>query len=384
MAKYHIKKDGTPGVCRAKNGNCPLGGNENHFDSMEAAQDAAQERMEQEFGLVDEPYSSRPIIQGKNVSDYDRALMKDLNTDGVLIEKREKPGYTPEYRVHELIDNQTITFKPYDEKTDSVDDYLTNRKHVQKFKVDVDGASYIMNASQLNNKLSEMKDKKRLEEVTHRAVAQFNRMDYNSKEAQALQKRIRENEIAGDFVANKALEKKATSRKVSDRTMAAESGYAQETLVNDKNEFVRAAVASNGDPALLEKLKNDKEPIVRATVADQGYALEELSTDEDPQVRGAVARQGYASEILKNDSNPRVREQVALSGKELTMLSNDKDPRVRLAVARTVAPGKFGKDYFVNDENKEIRKYLARNGHGLDILKNDSDPEVAKLAREYK
>lgn len=51
MSKYHIKKDGTPGICRAKNGNCPLGGSENHFDSMEDAQVAAQEMMEERFGV---------------------------------------------------------------------------------------------------------------------------------------------------------------------------------------------------------------------------------------------------------------------------------------------------------------------------------------------
>lgn len=39
MAKYHIKKDGTPGICKAKQ-NCPLGGTENHIEanSLEEAQ----------------------------------------------------------------------------------------------------------------------------------------------------------------------------------------------------------------------------------------------------------------------------------------------------------------------------------------------------------
>lgn len=39
--KYHIKKDGTPGVCHAENGKCPLGGDsgtENHFNSEAEAQ----------------------------------------------------------------------------------------------------------------------------------------------------------------------------------------------------------------------------------------------------------------------------------------------------------------------------------------------------------
>ena len=43
MAKFHIKKDGTPGRCTAT-GRCPLGGksgHENHFNTMEEAQAAA-------------------------------------------------------------------------------------------------------------------------------------------------------------------------------------------------------------------------------------------------------------------------------------------------------------------------------------------------------
>lgn len=44
MAKYHISKDGTPGVCHAQNGNCPLGGADQHYPTMEAAQAAADER----------------------------------------------------------------------------------------------------------------------------------------------------------------------------------------------------------------------------------------------------------------------------------------------------------------------------------------------------
>jgi len=41
MAKYHVKKDGTPGVCHAQEGNCPLGDSSQHFSSKEEAQDYA-------------------------------------------------------------------------------------------------------------------------------------------------------------------------------------------------------------------------------------------------------------------------------------------------------------------------------------------------------
>lgn len=40
MARYHITKKGEPGKCTAQPGNCPLGGEGEHYDSPEAARDA--------------------------------------------------------------------------------------------------------------------------------------------------------------------------------------------------------------------------------------------------------------------------------------------------------------------------------------------------------
>lgn len=55
MAKYHIKKDGTPGVCRAKEGNCPLGNESEHFPTRAEAQnyaDKLHERIEERNKLA--------------------------------------------------------------------------------------------------------------------------------------------------------------------------------------------------------------------------------------------------------------------------------------------------------------------------------------------
>ncbi len=46
MAKYHISTDGNPRVCTASDGKCPLGGNEDHFTSKEAARAAFEESVE--------------------------------------------------------------------------------------------------------------------------------------------------------------------------------------------------------------------------------------------------------------------------------------------------------------------------------------------------
>jgi len=54
-------------------------------------------------------------------------------------------------------------------------------------------------------------------------------------------------------------------------------------LVNDKNSYVRAAVARQGYG--LDKLVNDKNSYVRVTLAEQGYGLGKLVNDEDGWVR---------------------------------------------------------------------------------------------------
>lgn len=51
MEKYHIGKNGTPSICQAEKGNCPLGGIENHYSSLEAAQTAADMKNQLKFGI---------------------------------------------------------------------------------------------------------------------------------------------------------------------------------------------------------------------------------------------------------------------------------------------------------------------------------------------
>lgn len=52
MAKFHINKNGVPAPCRAQKGNCPYGGSESHYDTMEEAQSAIDKKSEMEYGLL--------------------------------------------------------------------------------------------------------------------------------------------------------------------------------------------------------------------------------------------------------------------------------------------------------------------------------------------
>ncbi len=71
MSKYHIKKDGTPGLCRANKGNCP-GGEKNHFSNQEAAYEASQRDLENEYNVVPENKEEKTILK-----DYEIRELKD-------------------------------------------------------------------------------------------------------------------------------------------------------------------------------------------------------------------------------------------------------------------------------------------------------------------
>lgn len=66
MSKWHINKHGVPSPCQAKSGNCPLGGDESHYESESQASKAVNERFESEYGLL--PNSKLSVQRKKDIS----------------------------------------------------------------------------------------------------------------------------------------------------------------------------------------------------------------------------------------------------------------------------------------------------------------------------
>ena len=71
MTKFHINKHGVPAPCRAKKGNCPLGGADTHFDNEADAQAYADSVNAKEFGDL-------PGIQGNQEIPYNDFMKGDL------------------------------------------------------------------------------------------------------------------------------------------------------------------------------------------------------------------------------------------------------------------------------------------------------------------
>lgn len=75
MTKWHIKEDGTPGICKAEVQPCPLGGDDSHFDSYESAEKRAQELLEAEYMRKDkEEYTEEDAIEKAKKSVKIKAL----------------------------------------------------------------------------------------------------------------------------------------------------------------------------------------------------------------------------------------------------------------------------------------------------------------------
>lgn len=51
MAKYHINSKGVPSICRAKSGNCPFGGDDQHFSNANEAESFANKLNEDKYGI---------------------------------------------------------------------------------------------------------------------------------------------------------------------------------------------------------------------------------------------------------------------------------------------------------------------------------------------
>ena len=102
MTKFHISKHGMPAPCKAEKGNCPYGGEESHFNSLEEAQEFIDKRNEERYGLlnsVDERRKMDKHDREKEVADIPGYKKTDEEYDSKceyledLIEKVQIKGF---------------------------------------------------------------------------------------------------------------------------------------------------------------------------------------------------------------------------------------------------------------------------------------------------
>lgn len=69
MAKFHLNSNGDAGICKASQGNCPFGGDEDHFTSPEAARSA----FEATQAITETPLQKAQGAYSKASQAYDKA-----------------------------------------------------------------------------------------------------------------------------------------------------------------------------------------------------------------------------------------------------------------------------------------------------------------------
>jgi len=87
LSKFHINKNGVPALCRAKNGNCPLG---KHYETEKEAQKIADKMHQERFGIL-----GSNLEEEKKNEDSPRQTKVSSNQDG---DKSKKVRETKEKR----------------------------------------------------------------------------------------------------------------------------------------------------------------------------------------------------------------------------------------------------------------------------------------------
>ena len=105
MSKYHIKKDGTPGICRAQEGNCPLGDSSQHFSSKEEAQDYADKVNENNANNVTE--NPKKEIKSIQIPSMNQEKVQD-EIDYHLNREDGRKYESLAYYTHELINDKSM------------------------------------------------------------------------------------------------------------------------------------------------------------------------------------------------------------------------------------------------------------------------------------
>ena len=122
MTTYHIKQNGTPGVCHAKPGNCPLGGTGIHFDTAEQAEYVSQAIMAARYGqafYVESQEESQKENNTKEVEEVEevkevKPMEKYISESELAESKRIMRGRTM-YTINrdlEIVETPTVRCNP--------------------------------------------------------------------------------------------------------------------------------------------------------------------------------------------------------------------------------------------------------------------------------
>lgn len=134
MSKFHIKKNGTPGICKAIH-NCPLGGDDEHFDTVEKAQEYADSINQEKTRATIDDVPLNPRITKvtynklqKFANNYNKPLAyKGMDNDSITV--------IPNSEINKLYSSI-----PNDPQVKQIIDYTLDYETLKKFNYNTNDA----------------------------------------------------------------------------------------------------------------------------------------------------------------------------------------------------------------------------------------------------
>lgn len=111
MTKWHINKHGSPAPCKAKDGNCPLGENAEHFNTKHEAQDHVNTVEQIKHGLLPEVNLKYKKASSKEDLEYVSKRKKELSKESkftAYVDRCRSSIRIPNYK---SIDKNTVHFQ---------------------------------------------------------------------------------------------------------------------------------------------------------------------------------------------------------------------------------------------------------------------------------
>lgn len=92
LAKFHINKDGVPAPCKAQPGNCPLGNDNQHFETEKEAQVHADNSSANKYGVLPEMKNNdelsdewkQKFLSNKNFDTFVRENAREIVSDNIF------------------------------------------------------------------------------------------------------------------------------------------------------------------------------------------------------------------------------------------------------------------------------------------------------------
>lgn len=162
--KFHINKHGVPAPCKAKEGNCPLGGVDTHFDTQKEAQAYIDNKSAEEYGLLTSVQSNPRhdvdrfdrldrLVEHMGSERLGEELSQHLDQD-ILAEVNSSIVY--DYDLEDYVDQDCEAYEQYDQIAQSIGyetslEELAKNVDVQTLQESIDYVEDIFDLSEENN-----------------------------------------------------------------------------------------------------------------------------------------------------------------------------------------------------------------------------------------